>query len=667
MADVVSGPGRDESEEPVTQETERIEGDIPSIPGPGESVANEGTDDASALFEAAEPAPAETTRELEPIDFAEPDGASDTADQSGVNVVVPVLPVEPGAEGGPAEFSLAEAAASMDRARVLNRERRARRRRRIKLVLLSLTATTALGAAAIFGYAAWDIQHLTHNLKHTALLPAGFTEPAESVDAYGRSAMNILLIGSDTRDTAADCGLGGDCGSGANADSEMIVHLSADRSNVTVLSIPRDTETSLPACAGGGRGMINSALQYGASCQVAAIYDLTGITIDHYIEFDFSGVVDLSDELGGVPVCVSAAVHDPNSGLTIGAGTTNVEGEQALEFLRTRDAFYDGSDLGREQATHIFLSSLLRKAKASATLTNLSELQSIAETVTKYTTVDNGLDSATALLSLGEDFGEVDSDRVTFLTMPWQQDTDENDASYQDRVEVSSDAAGVFQAIAQDKSFTSSSESGSAASATASTSADSSATPSASASASASSSSSASSGASTSTTSSSSSSSSVSASPNASELAAARTHPMHVDVVNASGTTKRYQTVQEQVFQDGFVYTAGSDATATQSSTTLVYAAKEASAAKELATDLDLPSSALKETGTGTTLVLTIGTDWTSGSTYSTTNSSYSATAVISVPSDSYEENAATTGECVTANPSYETGSSSSGSSNSSQ
>ena len=665
MADVVSGPGRDESEEPVTPETERVEGDIPSIPGPGESVANEGTDDTSASFEAVEPAPAETTRELGPLDFAEPDGATDIADQDGVNVVVPVLPVEPGAEGDPAELSLAEAAASMDGARVLNRERRARRRRRIKLTLLALTATTALGAAAVFGYAAWDIQHLTHNLKHTALLPAGFTEPAESVDAYGRSPINILLIGSDTRDTAADCSLGGDCGTGANADSEMIVHLSADRSNVTVLSIPRDTETSLPACAGGGRGMINSALQYGASCQVAAIYDLTGITIDHYVEFDFSGVVDLSDELGGVPVCVTAAVHDPNSDLTIGAGTTNVEGKQALEFLRTRDAFYDGSDLGREQATHIFLSSLLRKAKASATLTNLSELQSIAETVTKYTTVDNGLDSATALLSLGEDFGEVDSDRVTFLTMPWQQDTDEDDASYQDRVEVSSDAAAVFQAIAQDKSFTSSSESGSATSATASTSADSSATPSASASSGASSS--ASSGASTSTSSSASASSSTSASPNASELAAARAHPMHVDVVNASGTTKRYQTVQEQVFQDGFVYTAGSDATATQSSTTLVYSAKEASAAKELATDLDLPSSALKETGTGTTLVLTIGTDWTSGSTYSTANSSYSATAVISVPSDSYEENAATTGACVTANPSYETGSSSSSSSGSSQ
>ena len=533
--------------------------------------------------------------------------------------------------------------------RSAQRARRAKRRRRLKIAALAITATTAVGAATVFGLAAWDIQHLTKNLKHTALLPAGFTEPAEPVDAYGRSPINILLIGSDTRATGADCSLGGDCGTGANADSEMIVHLSADRSNATVISIPRDTETDLPACAGGGRGMINSALQYGASCQVAADVKLTGITIDHYMLFDFSGVVDLSSELGGVPVCVSASVHDPYSGLTIGGGTTNVQGKQALQFLRTREAFYDGSDLGREQASHIFLSSLLRKVKASATLTNLVELQSIAQTVTQYTTVDNGLDSATALLSLADDFGQVDADRTTFLTMPWQEDTDTSDPSYQYRVEPSSDATAIFQAIEQDKSFTTSGGSGSTSSASASATSSGSATGSASASGGASATSSATSSASASAT--------KSSTPNASEEAAARAHPMHVNVVNASGTTKRYQTVVEQVFQDGFVYSSGSDATSTQASTTLVYSAKEVAAADELAADLHLPSSALKETGTGTTLVLTIGTDWTSGATYSTVVSSYSASAAISVPSESYEENGANASACVTANPQFETGS----------
>jgi len=571
---------------------------------------------------------------------------------------------EPDEDGGDAAELDAELEA--DGARALKRARRTRRRRRIKVALLVITATTSLGVATAFGLAAWDVQHLTHNLKHTALLPSGFTEPPEPVDAYGRSPLNILLIGSDTRATAADCSLGHACqpgaaNSGANGDSEMLVHLSADRSNVTVLSIPRDTETQLPSCAGGGRGMINSALEQGPSCQVAAVVQLTGIPVDHFIDFDFSGVVDLSDEVGGVPVCVSAAVHDPYSGLTIGAGTHTVQGRQALEFLRTREAFYDGSDLGREQASHIFLSSLLRKVKADATLTNFGAMQSIAETFTKYTTVDNGLDSAVSLLSLGQDFGEVDADRVTLLTMPWQQDTDPSDPSYHARVEASPEAAAVFADIAHDKSFTTSSDSDSTTgSDPASDSASGPAVPGAGGSTAPSQSASPDSSGSASTGSSqdAAADASASAAASASEEHAALTHPMHVDVINASGTTQRYETVVAQVFKDGFVYSAGSDATVTESATTLVYSAKETAAAQELATDLGLPSSALQGTGAGTTLTLTIGTDWTSGATYSLANSSYSASAAISVPSDSYEENGGDTGACVTANPAFETGSS---------
>jgi hypothetical protein len=129
---------------------------------------------------------------------------------------------------------------------------------------------------------------------------------------------------------------------------------------------------------------------------------------------------------------------------------------------------------------------------------------------------------------------------------------------------------------------------------------------------------------------------------------------MHVNVVNSSGTTNRYQTVVQQVFQDGFVYSSGTDATSTVANTTLVFSAQEVKAAEELATDLNLPQSALQETGTGTTLMLTIGTDWPTGSTYSAAGT-VSASAAITVPSQSYEENGADTGACVQANPDDET------------
>lgn len=579
-----------------------------------------------------------------------------------------------GRQQGAREAAAGEPEVPGEGERAAKRARRVRRRRRFKIALLVVSATTSLGVATAFGLAAWDIQHLTHNLKHTALLPSGFTAPPEPMDAYGRSPLNLLLIGSDTRDTSADCSLGGACqpgaqNGGANGDSEMLVHLSADRSNITVMSIPRDTETQLPQCAGGGRGMINSALEHGPSCQVAAVIQLTGVPVDHYIDFDFSGVIDLSDEIGGVPVCMSAAVHDPYSGLRIGGGDSTVEGKQALQFLRTRHAFYDGSDLGREQATHMFLSSLLRKAKANATLTNIGEMQSIAETVTRYTTVDNGLDSVLSLLGLAQDFGKVDADRVTFLTMPWQDDTDTSDPSYRARVEVSSEAAAVFAAIKNDRSFTTAaSGEGSATASGAPSGAASGATPSASGDASPSGSSGDSSAGpslSPSPSLDASAASASSAAAKASQEQAAAKHPMHVDVINASGATQRYETVVPEVFRDGFVYSAGSDAATTQPTTTLVYAAEESAAAQELAGDLDLPSSALQETGTGTTLTLTIGTDWTSGATYSAAGSSFSPSAAISVPTESFEENGGDTSACVTANPDYETGSSGDSSSSS--
>jgi hypothetical protein len=272
--------------------------------------------------------------------------------------------------------------------------------------------------------------------------------------------------------------------------------------------------------------------------------------------------------------------------------------------------------------------------------------------------VDNGLDSALALHSLGQDFGEVDADRVTLMTMPWQGDTDESDSGYQSRVEASPGADAIFADIKNDKSFTTSDDSASATSSASGSAADAaSSSPPASGAASGSASGSASASESGGSTGAS-TDPSASVAAEASEEQAARTHPMHVDVINASGTTQRYETVVSRVFQDGFVYSAGSDAAATEPTTTLVYAAEESAAAEELAGDLGLPASALQATGTGSTLTLTIGTDWTSGATYSAAGSSYSASAAISVPDDSYEENGANTGACVTANPDYETGSS---------
>lgn len=149
-------------------------------------------------------------------------------------------------------------------------------------------------------------------------------------------------MGSDGRTSKADCKLGGGCsqtgvqtGNG-NADVQMVVHISADRTNATVMSIPRDTMVDVPACkdsesgqsTSGYYGQINSALRYGPACQVATIHQLTGIPIDHFVKLDFSGVVKMSDAVGGVSVCVDHNVYDTYSHLKLSRGTHTLKGKR---------------------------------------------------------------------------------------------------------------------------------------------------------------------------------------------------------------------------------------------------------------------------------------------------------------------------------------------------
>jgi LCP family protein required for cell wall assembly len=330
---------------------------------------------------------------------------------------------------------------------VANRKRR--KSRKLKILVVAVAATVAAVAIAIGVTATAVVAHLNNNIKHTLLLPNGVTQAPEVPDAFGHTAMNILIIGSDTRSGAANCALGHGCDESTgygNADVEMLAHLSADRSNATVMSIPRDTVTALPSCAGGGTGMINSALSAGGpACQVATIHELTGLTIDHYAMMTFSGVVDMSNVLGGVPVCVSNTMYDHYSGLRLNAGYTTVQGVQALQFLRTRYGFGDGSDLGRESAQHYFLSSMIRQIRANLNLAGFSTLYGLADAATKALTVDDGLGGVTNLMSLAGTLNKVPTDRVTFVTMPYAADPRDSN-----RVIPADSAAQMFANIKND-------------------------------------------------------------------------------------------------------------------------------------------------------------------------------------------------------------------------
>ncbi|MER6998628.1 LCP family protein [Streptomyces sp. NPDC000410] len=308
-----------------------------------------------------------------------------------------------------------------------------RGKRRILRWVASVLSLLILGTAGA-GYLYY--RHLNSNIKSDKL-NLGKNKMAEhKANAAGQTPLNILLIGSDARNTDANKALGGakDTFDGPPlADVQMLVHVSADRSNMSVVSMPRDTMLKLPECENPESGETfrarnwgqtnESLMRGGPGCTVATWYELTGITIDHFMMVDFAGVVSMADAIGGVPVCVTDNVHSRNSrgqgsGLKLEKGTHPIKGEQALQWLRTRYGFGDGSDLYRTRAQHMYMNSMVRELRKNTKLTDPNKLRKLAEAATSALTVDEGLDTVGKLYDLAEEFKKVPTERITMTTMP---------------------------------------------------------------------------------------------------------------------------------------------------------------------------------------------------------------------------------------------------------
>ncbi|MEE1929328.1 LCP family protein [Streptomyces sp. TRM 70351] len=302
---------------------------------------------------------------------------------------------------------------------------RARRVLRGAAVALAGLVLATAGAGYLY------VEHLNGNLRKEDLHLGDNKLDSSKPDARGRRPLNILLLGSDSRNSDENVRLGGaraDRGRPPLADVQMLLHLSADRDDLSVLSIPRDTRVTIPRCTDPDDGTvhgervdrINASLQNGGpGCTVATWEELTGIPVDHFMMVDFAGVVAMADAVGGVPVCVDANVHDRRSGLRLREGETTVRGEQALQWLRTRHGFADGSDLGRAKAQHMYMSSMVRQLKEGTRLSDPGKLRALAEEATGALTVDRGLDSVGKLYDLAQDLRQVPTERITLATMPW--------------------------------------------------------------------------------------------------------------------------------------------------------------------------------------------------------------------------------------------------------
>ncbi|GAA2541075.1 LCP family protein [Streptomyces levis] len=245
-------------------------------------------------------------------------------------------------------------------------------------------------------------------------------------------AINILLIGTDKRTGEGNEGYG-DKGSSGHADTTLVLHVSKDRSNATVLSIPRDLITDIPDCPttqedgtekvipGKQRTRFNQSLgqeDRTPSCTMRTITELTGLKMDHFMVADFNAVKTLTSAVGGVDVCLAKDIKDKDSKLDLPKGEHTIEGEQALAFVRTRHSVGFGGDLSRIELQQQFLGSLMRKLKSNDTLTSPAKMIKLAEAGTKALTVDSQISTIKKLADLGAELGKFDTKNLTFATVP---------------------------------------------------------------------------------------------------------------------------------------------------------------------------------------------------------------------------------------------------------
>ncbi|MFF4762701.1 LCP family protein [Streptomyces sp. NPDC001292] len=306
-----------------------------------------------------------------------------------------------------------------------------RRSRALKTVGLGLAGVLVLGVAA----AGWAYWHLNQNIKgvdiNSALgddrPPGPRTAPSAEKAALPSGALNILVLGSDSRSGEQNKELGGGDSEGARSDTAMIVHIDAGRTSATVVSIPRDTLVTRPSCpleSGGSTAvanyaMFNSAYSVGGPvCAVKTVETLTGIRMDHYVEIDFSGFAKLVDAMGGVTVTTELDIDDDKSHLHLKAGTHHLNGTEALALARTRHGVGDGSDLGRIGLQQTLVKALLEEISASGLLDDPAGLYRVADAVTGSLTTDTGLDSLGELTTLGQSLKGLSAQNVRTVTMP---------------------------------------------------------------------------------------------------------------------------------------------------------------------------------------------------------------------------------------------------------
>jgi len=306
-----------------------------------------------------------------------------------------------------------------------------------RVVAASLSLALLVGT----GYG-WSVQRTLTDRVVTSDVISSRTVAPEPDQPF-----TALLVGLDSRTDAAGNPLppellaelrAGEDEGQLHTDTMILLHVPAGpNARAVAISIPRDSFVDL--ADGSGKHKINSAYgratddaretleeqgvtgaeldrrsrDAGRRALVATVEKFTRLPIDHYAEINLAGFVEMTEAIGGVPVCLKRPEHEVRSGVDLPAGLQTVSGADALAFVRQRHGL-EGGDLDRIARQQAFLAGLASRMLSTGTLADPNAVNRIVGAVTRHVVLDRGWN----LDRLIAQFGRMSGGDIRFLTIP---------------------------------------------------------------------------------------------------------------------------------------------------------------------------------------------------------------------------------------------------------
>ena len=179
---------------------------------------------------------------------------------------------------------------------------------------------------------------------------------------------NVLISGIDTY---------GDINLTSRNDVNIIATVNPNTNEILLTSIPRDYYVQLHGTT-GYKDKLTHASYYGINTAVQTIEDIFDIDINYYVKVNFSTVIELVDELGGIEVYADQAVN-LSKNCKIKKGYNKINGTCALAFSRERYSYTDG-DRHRGRNQQEVIKAIFNKVSSGSTL------------ISEYTNILNVLD-----------------------------------------------------------------------------------------------------------------------------------------------------------------------------------------------------------------------------------------------------------------------------------